>query len=54
MTAQQRRDEYVEWCCKVVAGLRGANAALEDLFDEAVRQARAARPQDLEAESAAF
>jgi (p)ppGpp synthase/HD superfamily hydrolase len=50
---QQRRDDYVDWCCRVVAGLRGANAALEGLFDEAVRQARAARPHDVEAESAA-
>jgi (p)ppGpp synthase/HD superfamily hydrolase len=38
----RRRDEYVEFCCRVVAGLRGANTALEDLFDEAVRSARSA------------
>ena len=39
---QQRQDEYVEFCCKVVAGLRGANRLLEILFDDAVTVARAA------------
>jgi GTP diphosphokinase / guanosine-3',5'-bis(diphosphate) 3'-diphosphatase len=29
----QRRLEYVEFCCKVVAGLRGVDAALEKTFD---------------------
>jgi (p)ppGpp synthase/HD superfamily hydrolase len=50
---QQRRDEYVEWCCLVVAGLRGANAALEVLFDDAVRSARSAGRREPEIESAA-
>lgn len=36
----ERRREYVEWGENVVAGLRGANAGLERLFDETVRQAR--------------
>ena len=31
----QRRLEYIEFCSKVVAGLRGTNAMLETLFDEA-------------------
>jgi guanosine-3',5'-bis(diphosphate) 3'-pyrophosphohydrolase len=50
---QQRRDDYVDWCCRVVEGLRGANAALEDLFDEAVRSARAASRRDGEIAGAA-
>jgi GTP diphosphokinase / guanosine-3',5'-bis(diphosphate) 3'-diphosphatase len=50
---QQRRDEYVDWCCRVVAGLRGANARLEDLFDDAVRSARAAGRREVETGSAA-
>jgi GTP diphosphokinase / guanosine-3',5'-bis(diphosphate) 3'-diphosphatase len=50
---QQRRDEYVEWCCRVVAGLRGANAALENLFDEEVQSARASGRREAEPESAA-
>ena len=37
----QRRTEYVEWGENVVAGLRGANAGLEKLFDETVKDARA-------------
>jgi (p)ppGpp synthase/HD superfamily hydrolase len=51
--SQQRRDDYVEFCCRVVAGLRGADAALEDLFDEAVRSARTPGGQEAKAESAA-
>jgi guanosine-3',5'-bis(diphosphate) 3'-pyrophosphohydrolase len=35
-----RRREYIEWGEKVVAGLRGANPALEAKFDETVRLAR--------------
>jgi len=37
----QRRREYVEWGGKVVAGLRGANQALEQRFDELVASANA-------------
>ncbi|MEP7149593.1 MAG: HD domain-containing protein, partial [Acidobacteriota bacterium] len=36
----QRRREYVEWGKSVVAGLRGANAELESLFDDLVRKAK--------------
>jgi GTP diphosphokinase / guanosine-3',5'-bis(diphosphate) 3'-diphosphatase len=36
----QRRREYVEWGENVVAGLRGANAELERLFDEVVEEAK--------------
>ena len=36
----QRRREYVEWGENVVAGLRGANSELENLFDETVANAR--------------
>ncbi len=36
----QRRQEYLEWCDKVVAGLRGANPALEAMFDEVLRDAK--------------
>lgn len=32
----ERRLEYVEWGKKVVAGLRGANVGLEQLFDQTV------------------
>jgi len=35
----QRRLEYIEFCSKVVAGLRGTNAMLETLFDEAAAAA---------------
>ncbi|MBO0752911.1 MAG: HD domain-containing protein [Bradyrhizobiaceae bacterium] len=35
----RRRLEYVEFCCKVVAGLRGIDAALEKTFDSAAREA---------------
>jgi (p)ppGpp synthase/HD superfamily hydrolase len=38
----ERRREYVAWAEAVVAGCRGLNAKLEHVFDEAVRQARAA------------
>ncbi len=36
----ERRREYVEWGEDVVAGLRGANADLEKLFDETAERAR--------------
>ena len=35
----QRRLEYIEFCSKVVAGLRGTNAMLETRFDEAAAAA---------------
>ena len=38
--SNSRRLEYIEWGEKVVAGLRGANARLEKLFDETVEAAR--------------
>jgi guanosine-3',5'-bis(diphosphate) 3'-pyrophosphohydrolase len=37
-----RREDYVRWAEAVVAGCRGLNTMLEGLFDDAVRQARAA------------
>jgi hypothetical protein len=37
-----RITEYIEWAGKVVAGCRGLNATLEQAFDVAVAQARAA------------
>jgi guanosine-3',5'-bis(diphosphate) 3'-pyrophosphohydrolase len=37
-----RRAEYLDWAERVVAGCRGANAALERRFDEVLRAARAA------------
>ncbi len=36
----ERRRQYVEWGVSVVAGLRGANADLEKLFDETAERAR--------------
>lgn len=36
----ERRREYVEWGEKVVGGLRGANAELENHFDELVNRAK--------------
>ncbi len=38
--SMERRLEYVEWGENVVAGLRGANAGLERLFDETISEAR--------------
>ena len=38
--SKQRRLEYIEWGEKVVAGLRGANPALENRFDELVKKAK--------------
>lgn len=37
---KERRLEYVEWGEKVVGGLRGVNADLENYFDETVSKAR--------------
>ena len=34
--SDQRRREYFEWAKKVVAGVRGTNAALEAAFDKAL------------------
>lgn len=39
--SRERKLEYVEWGERVVAGLRGVNADLENYFDETVRNARA-------------
>jgi guanosine-3',5'-bis(diphosphate) 3'-pyrophosphohydrolase len=36
----ERRREYLDWTEQVIAGLRGANAALEARYDEALREAR--------------
>ena len=36
----QRRREYIDWGENVVAGLRGANPQLEELFDEVTKHAR--------------
>ena len=38
--SDERRQEYIEWGQKVVAGLRGVNKPLEKLFDETVEKAR--------------
>lgn len=38
--SQERQLGYVEWAVQVVAGLRGANPALEELFDQTVMQVR--------------
>lgn len=38
---RQRIADYIAWAEDVVAGCRGTNAALEDIFDRAVAQARA-------------
>jgi GTP diphosphokinase / guanosine-3',5'-bis(diphosphate) 3'-diphosphatase len=35
----ERKREYINFCCRVVKGLRGTNAMLEKLFDEAARAA---------------
>jgi guanosine-3',5'-bis(diphosphate) 3'-pyrophosphohydrolase len=37
--SELRRNEYVEWGEKVVAGLRGANASLEKHFDKLTNRA---------------
>jgi guanosine-3',5'-bis(diphosphate) 3'-pyrophosphohydrolase len=36
----KRRREYLDWTERVIAGLRGANAALEARYDEALAEAR--------------
>ncbi len=36
----ERRREYVDWGERVVEGLRGANPALEQMFDEVVKASR--------------
>jgi (p)ppGpp synthase/HD superfamily hydrolase len=38
----QRQQEYLDWSEQVVAGCRGANPALEDLFDQSLAQGRQA------------
>lgn len=39
--AVERRLEYLDWTEKVVAGLRGGNAALESLYDKVMAEGRA-------------
>lgn len=34
----QRKDEYVDWAVRVVAGVRGTHAGLEEIFDGIVRR----------------
>lgn len=36
-----RRIEYLDWTEKVVAGCRGTNAALEDVYDSTIKKGRA-------------
>jgi guanosine-3',5'-bis(diphosphate) 3'-pyrophosphohydrolase len=36
--------KYLDWSEKVVAGLRGVNKKLEDIFDETLRNGRAKYP----------
>lgn len=36
----KRKEEYVDWSERVVAGLRGANPALENLYDQVLAEAR--------------
>ncbi len=36
----QRRREYLAWSEQVVAGCRGANAKLDEAFDQAIRRAK--------------
>ncbi len=46
---KERLQEYLTWSEKVVAGLRGANPALESLYDSVLEKSRAAvaaRPED--------
>lgn len=40
--SNERRVEYLDWTERVVHGCRGTNAALEKLYDEALRKGRAA------------
>lgn len=40
----RRRREYLAWAAEVVAGLRGANRALEETFDHALEMARSLVP----------
>src|SRR6185436_9545412 len=36
----QRRCEYLDWAEKVVAGLRGSNSAVDELFDYMLKEGR--------------
>jgi GTP diphosphokinase / guanosine-3',5'-bis(diphosphate) 3'-diphosphatase len=42
----QRRIEYLDWTERVVAGLRGTNKSLEDLYDEVLMEARKRLEED--------
>jgi len=46
--SRQRRLDYIVFCRKVVAGLRGADAALEDMFDHAADAAHEANQCELQ------
>jgi hypothetical protein len=39
--ARRRRVEYLAWTEEVVAGCRGTNAGLEELYDEVLKNGRA-------------
>ncbi len=39
--SHDRKIEYLDWSERVVAGLRGANQALEDCYDDALKRTRA-------------
>ena len=50
----QRRCEYLDWAEKVIAGLRGSNPAVEELFDQMLKEGRrllASPPDNLPAPS---
>jgi GTP diphosphokinase / guanosine-3',5'-bis(diphosphate) 3'-diphosphatase len=36
----QRRCEYLDWAEKVVAGLRGSNLSVDELFDSTLKEGR--------------
>jgi guanosine-3',5'-bis(diphosphate) 3'-pyrophosphohydrolase len=42
----ERRREYLDWTEQVVAGMRGANAALESLYDEVLSKGRTSLSQE--------
>ncbi len=39
--SEQRKREYADWACNVIAGCRGVNDELERLFDRTVAETRA-------------
>src|SRR5688572_8877311 len=36
----RRRCEYLDWAEKVVAGLRGSNPAVDEMFDDTLKEGR--------------